>query len=146
MKTRSRLALAAGLIALSVPPAALANDALLGALVGAGAGALLGQAIGGRDGAIAGGMVGAVAGAASSAPHAVVGVATPVHYTPQVVYSAPGYYAPVYGGHPAYGHGYVYNAPPPVVVYRSAPVVVITNEHRHRHGHWHGHGHRHWHR
>ena len=63
MKRRSKLALSACLIALSLPMAAQANDALLGALVGAGAGALIGQALGGRDGAIAGGVVGAVAGA-----------------------------------------------------------------------------------
>jgi hypothetical protein len=97
-------------------------------------------------------MLGALAGVASaeSHAHASVRVAPPVAYHPQVVYSAPGYHAPVYSAHQSYGYGYVYNAPPPVVVYRSAPVVVITNDRRHRHGHGHGygygHGHRHWHR
>ena len=142
MKLTSRIALTACLCAFALPPTAQANDAVFGAVVGA----LLGQAVGGRDGAIVGGALGAFAGAASATPDTVVRVAPPPVYPPQVIYASPGYYAPAYGAHPSYGYGYVYQAPPPVVVVRNPPVVVITNEYRHRHGHWHGHSHRHWHR
>ena len=43
---------------------AMANDAVIGALLGGGAGAFVGQSIGGRDGTIIGGAIGAAAGAA----------------------------------------------------------------------------------
>ena len=155
MNARSKLALAACLIALSVPPAAQANDAVVGALFGAGAGALLGQAFGGRDGAVAGGVIGALAGAASASnDEPAVGVAAypapayvPVH-RPVAVSPAP------YGGYGAYGAyappvavPYGYAAYPrvaaPVVVYQQPPVVVVSGgRHRHHghHGHYHGHG------
>lgn len=148
MKTGSRIAaLGVSVLSLALLPAAHASDAVVGAMFGAGAGALLGQAFGGRDGAIAGGVIGALAGAAHSAPDPVVRVAPPVVYHPQLVYTAPGpYYAPAYGVHPVYGPAYGAVAPP-VVVYRSAPVVVI-NQGRppHHHGYRHGHGYGHWHR
>ena len=159
MKARSKLALSACLIALSLPPAAHANDALLGVLVGAGAGALIGQALGGRDGAIAGGVVGAVAGAAPSYRHepqvayggAYVSYPQPAYMAPPPavrVYPPVVYTAPV-GAYPPYGYG-----APPVVVVRSAPVVVINGggypHHVHgrygRHGHPHGHPVGYWYR
>jgi hypothetical protein len=110
---------------------------------------LLGQAFGGRDGAIAGGVIGALAGAAQSAHDPGVRAAPqvvyyPQPYQPQVVYTAPGpYYPPVYGTHPVYGPAYTYSAPP-AVIYRSAPVVVITHGRpHHHHGHHHGRGYGH---
>jgi hypothetical protein len=155
MKSRFPIAFSVCLLATALPPVAQANDSVLGAVVGAGAGALLGQAFGGRDGAIAGGVIGALAGAAQGAHDPVIRVAPPVvyhpyAYQPQVVYTAPGYYAPAYGIHPVYGPAYTYSAPP-AVIYRSAPVVVITHgrpHHHHGHGYGHGYGHvrGHWHR
>ncbi len=146
MKARFPIALSACLLALALPPIAQASDAVLGAVVSAGAGALLGQALGGRDGAIAGGVIGALAGAAQSAHDPVVRVAPPVVYHAhayqlQGVYAAPGpYLAPVYGTHPVYGPAYTYHAPP-AVIYRGVPVVVITHGRPpHRHGPHDGHG------
>lgn len=43
---------------------AMANDAILGAVLGGGAGAFVGHSIGGRDATIIGGAIGAAAGAA----------------------------------------------------------------------------------
>jgi len=85
--------------------AALADDAILGALIGGGTGAVVGRSIGGRDGTIIGGAIGAAAGAAigSQQRGRVEYVAPPVYYTapayPQQVYYPPQqvYYAqPVY--------------------------------------------------
>jgi hypothetical protein len=70
---------------------AMANDAVLGALLGGGAGAVVGHSIGGRDGTVIGGALGAAAGAVigSERGHGRVDYSVaPVHYT------QPGYYAP----------------------------------------------------
>ena len=105
---------------------ALANDAVLGAILGGGAGALVGRSIGGRDGTIVGGAIGAAAGAAigsESRRERVVsnyGEHVQVYYAPpvqRVYYSAP----PVY-----------YTQPVRVV----APPVYYVRER--------GHGARHW--
>ena len=55
------LALSLGLLA---SHAAVANDAVVGALLGGGAGVLVGRSVGGRNGAGIGGALGAAAGAA----------------------------------------------------------------------------------
>ena len=92
------LALSIGLLASN---AAMANDAVLGALLGGGAGVLVGRSVGGRDGAIIGGALGAAAGAAIAsqrprghyAPPAYVTYEEPLAYYPAQVYYAPlGYY------------------------------------------------------
>ena len=92
------LALSLGLLASN---AAMANDAVLGALLGGGAGVLVGRSVGGRDGAIIGGALGAAAGAAlaSQRPHGHYGPpayvtfeAAPAYYPPQVYYAPQGYY------------------------------------------------------
>jgi hypothetical protein len=90
------LTLSLGLLASN---AAMANDTILGALLGGGAGMLVGRSVGGRDGAIIGGALGAAAGAAIAAqndrprgraapPAYVTYEAPPAYYPPQ------GYYAP----------------------------------------------------
>ena len=81
--------------------AAMANDAVVGALLGGGAGVLVGRSIGGRDGAVIGGALGAAAGAAIGsdnsrtriervdyyqAPPAPAYYAQPAYYPPQQVY------------------------------------------------------------
>ena len=81
------------------------DDALLGALVGAGVGAAIGHNVHGRDGAVVGGTIGAIAGAsiaANSRSYYDSGyyVAPPTVYAPAPVYygTAPTYYqaAPIY--------------------------------------------------
>ena len=82
-------------------PVVMANDAVLGAVLGGGAGAIVGRSIGGRDGTIIGGALGAAAGAA-------IGSQSRARYVePRVEYYEP---APVYY--------------PPVHVYRPAPPAV----------------------
>lgn len=92
------LALSLGLLASN---AAMADDTLVGALLGGGAGVLVGQSVGGRDGAIIGGALGAAAGAAIASQHPrgyyappvySTYVAPPVYYPPRVYYVPPGYY------------------------------------------------------
>ena len=77
------------------------DDALLGALVGAGIGAAIGHNVHGRDGAVVGGAIGALAGAgiaASSDRYYDGGYqAVPVYYGPTDYYQA----APVYYGGPS---------------------------------------------
>src|SRR5437764_77722 len=81
------------------------DDALLGAIVGAGVGAAIGHGVHGRDGAVVGGAIGAIAGAsiaANSTSYYDSGyyVAPATVYAPAPVYydAAPVYYqaAPVY--------------------------------------------------
>lgn len=116
---------------------AQANDAVLGALLGAGAGAVIGAAVGGHEGAIVGGAIGAVGGAVAARSHTVVGVHgvanphagtyaggapvggfTPVHRPVYGPGHGPAYgpvHGPVYG--PVHGHGYFgHHGRPPVVV------------------------------
>ena len=104
--------------------AALASDAVLGAVVGGGLGAMVGNHVSGRNGAVIGGAVGAAAGAAIASDndgyrHRRSGYAyvapAPVH-----VYSP----APVYAPTPVYAPAAVYYAPPPVRIVR-APVVYV---------------------
>ena len=78
------LALALGLLSSG---AALADDAVLGALIGAGAGAVVGHSVGGRDATIIGGAIGAAAGAAIGSQH----TASRVEYVAPPVYAAPAY-------------------------------------------------------
>lgn len=68
---KRRFVFAAPLFAasLALTSAAQAGDALIGALVGAGAGLVVGHAVAGRDGAIVGGGIGAIAGAAIGSHH-----------------------------------------------------------------------------
>ena len=75
--------------------AALANDAVVGALLGGGAGAIVGHSIGGRDGTIIGGAIGAAAGAAIGSQG---GRGGHVEYvaSPPVYYAAPAYRQQVY--------------------------------------------------
>lgn len=94
------LALSLGLLA---SHAAVANDAVVGALLGGGAGVLVGRSVGGRNGAVIGGALGAAAGAAIAlqndrprghyAPPAYLTYeAAPAYYPPQVYYAPQGYY------------------------------------------------------
>ena len=72
------------------------DDALLGALVGAGIGAAIGHNVHGRDGAMVGGAIGAMAGAsiaASSDRYYDAGYpAVPVYYGDTYYQTAPAYY------------------------------------------------------
>lgn len=91
--------------------AALANDAVWGALIGGGAGAAIGGAVSGREGAIIGGAIGAATGAVVTSdgdrdhrrrhrvhqPTVVYYTAPPVYYAP-----APHVVAPVYYVRPAH--------------------------------------------
>lgn len=71
---------------------AMANDAILGAVLGGGAGAFVGHSIGGRDATIIGGAIGAAAGAAIASDNdrrhvrvverRVTYVAQPTYYAP----------------------------------------------------------------
>lgn len=106
---KKQLGITIALCMLSSTPA-LADDTVLGALIGGGAGAVVGHSIGGRDAAVIGGALGAAAGAAIASNNGGT----------RVVHSRPVYYAPP--PPPAY------YAPPPVVypqqVYYAAPVRV----------------------
>lgn len=96
MKTNLRITLTLAL-GLFTANAAMADDAVIGALLGGGAGAVVGRSVGGRDGTIIGGALGAAAGAAIGANR---GHARVDYYAP----------APVYYTQPAY-------RPQPVVYY-----------------------------
>lgn len=93
--------------------AALADDAVLGALLGGGAGAIVGHSIGGRNGTIIGGALGAATGAAiatgSSHGSRVVYSAPPAYIPPSVVYMPP---PPPPAYVPAYSQQVFYGAPP----------------------------------
>ena len=110
MKKNLRITLALSLCLFSAN-AAMADDAIWGAVLGGGAGALFGQSVGGRDGAIVGGALGAATGAAiGSQNHRPRG-----YYAPQQAYYAPPA-APVYYAQPAYY--------PTQQVYYSQPVRI----------------------
>ena len=92
------------------------DDALLGAIVGAGVGAAIGHGVHGRDGAVVGGAIGAIAGAriaANSTSYYDSGyyvAPAPVYAPPPVYYSAaPTYYAaaPVYYPRARFSYGRV---------------------------------------
>ena len=80
--------------------AAMANDAVIGAIVGGGAGALVGHSLGGRDGTIVGGVLGAAAGAAIASESRLVRVED--YPPPAPYYRRPGYYEPVRVYRPVY--------------------------------------------
>ena len=109
MKKTPCITLALALCLLSAN-AALADDAVWGALLGGGAGAVVGHSIGGRDGTIIGGAIGAAAGAAIGSERG----RDRVEYVapPPVRYAAPAYRQEVY-----YPPQEVYYAPPPRPVY-----------------------------
>jgi hypothetical protein len=78
------------------------DEALLGALVGAGIGAAIGHNVHGRDGAVVGGAIGALAGAgiaASSDRYDAGYAAVPVYYGDTYYQTAPVYY-----GRPSFGY------------------------------------------
>lgn len=126
--------------------AALANDAVIGAIVGGGLGAVVGNQVSGRNGAVIGGAVGAAAGAAIASDndrdrnyrrvhgYYVAPAPVPVYAPPPV------YQVPVYAPPP------VYYAPPPVRVV-TPPVVYVPaygRAHHHqyyRHDGYYGRGH-----
>ena len=122
MKTRIGIILSLSLGLFSAN-AAVANDAVFGAIVGGGLGAVVGNHVGGRDGAVIGGAVGAAAGVVIASeddyrhrrPGYVYGPPPPVR-----VYSR----GPVYAAVPVYAPAPVYYAPPPVHIVRG-PVVYV---------------------
>lgn len=137
------LALSLGLMTSTV---ALANDTVLGAVIGGGAGALIGHAVGGRNGTLVGGVIGATAGAVIASDQddnrrhdrRVVQYYAP---QPQTVYTTQTYYQP----EPAYyPQQQVYYAPPPVRVIAPPTTVYVTsgyrgNDHRYDHRRHHHH-------
>ena len=109
--------------------AALANDAVLGALLGGGAGAIVGHSVGGRDGTIIGGAIGAAAGAAIGAQG---GRGGQVEYVAQ----PPAYYAaPAYRQQAYYPQQQVYYTQP----VRQRPIYYVERgyerDHRRHPGH-----------
>ena len=143
MKKMTGIILAATL-GLLTSTVAVANDAVIGALIGSGAGALIGQAMGGRNGTLVGGVIGATAGAVIASEQEdtrrrdrrVVEYYAP---HPQTVYTTQTYYPPQTAYYPAQQ---VYYAPPPVRVV-APPTVYVTSgydrdphrHHHHRHPH-----------
>ena len=121
---------------------AYANDnALLGAVVGAGIGAAIGHNVHGRDGAVVGGAIGALTGAsiaASSDRYYDAGYQpSPVYYGATSTYYEP---APVYYGRPP-----VFYAPPRVdyVRYHGPHYVQHGRANDHERHDWQGdNGHR----
>jgi hypothetical protein len=107
MKKQLRTALLVSLGLLSAGTA-MANDAVIGALLGGGAGVLVGRSVGGRNGAVIGGALGAAAGAAIGSENR----------RDRVVEQRVDYYqpAPVYYEQAAYY--------PPQQVYYTQPVRV----------------------
>lgn len=112
------LALIFGLLSANV---ALANEAVLGALLGGGAGAAVGSSIHGRNGAIVGGALGAAAGAA-------IGAEQNRYRQPLGYYSPP----PVYYVEPAYYPPPVYYAPPVRIVQPSVYYIQGGYDRSHR--------------
>ena len=123
------MALSLGLLVSNV---AMANDAVLGALLGGGAGVLVGRSIGGRNGALVGGALGAAAGAA---------IGSEQQYRPRVEQRVD-YYPPP----PVYYSQQTYYPPQPVYYTQPArmvqpPVYYIDggyyrSESRHNHRDW----------
>jgi len=105
---------------------AMANDAVIGALLGGGAGAIVGQSIGGRNATIIGGAIGAAAGAAIGSDNGrTTYVERRVEYIPPppVYYSQPVRVVP---GPMVYGS--------PVRVIETPVYYVKDRHHRHSHG------------
>ena len=110
MNTKTRtLIVTFGMLASS---AAMANDAVWGALLGGGAGAAIGGSVSGRNGAIVGGAIGAATGAVIASdddryqtdyrprrvyqPQTVYYTAPPVYYAQPTRVVTPVYYVPGY--------------------------------------------------
>lgn len=116
MKLKQTLGIATVLsLGLATSSVALANDAVIGALIGGTAGAFVGRSMGGRDAAVAGGVIGAAAGAAIATqprtyhqPRATYYPSQQAYYAPPPAYHVrqPGYYPPQQ----------VYYAPPAIQV------------------------------
>ena len=113
---------------------AMANDAVVGAIIGGGAGAFVGQSIGGRDATIIGGALGAAAGVAIASDRGrTTYVERRVEYVPppRVAYQQPVRIqpAPVY-----YGYGpRVRVVETPVYYVRDQPVYYVRDKHFDRH-------------
>ena len=109
---RTTILLSLGLLSAST---AMANDAVIGALLGGGAGVLVGRSVGGRNGAVIGGALGAAAGAAIGSENR----------RDRVVEQRVDYYspAPVYYEQPAYYPQQVYYTQP--VRIEQQPIYVI---------------------
>ena len=119
-----------GLLSLCLLSAnAMANDAVIGALLGGGAGAFIGQSVGGRNATIIGGAIGAATGAAiGSEQGRTTYVEHRVEYVPSYAPARVQYVAPP-------PPVYYYTQPAPVVYSRSvqvvqSPVYVVKNKHR----------------
>ena len=134
---RNVMLLSLGLLSAS---AAMADDAIWGALIGGGAGALVGRSVGGRNGAVIGGALGAATGVAIASDRHPVRVQQRVEYYPS---------APIYVAQETYY--------PPQQVYYSEqvrfeppPVYYIEGRHdrgprwRHHERNWDRHDHRAW--
>jgi len=125
---RTTILLSLGLLSAGT---AMADDAVVGALLGGGAGVLVGRSVGGRNGAVIGGALGAAAGAA-------IGSENRRGYVEQRVdYYSP---APVYYEQPAYYPQQVYYTRPVRVEQR--PVYYVRDgrdwdeRDHHRHHGW----------
>lgn len=111
MKKQLRIAMifSIGLLSANL---AMANDAVLGALLGGGAGAVVGRSIGGRNSTVIGGALGAAAGAAIGSNYR----------NPRAEYYPP---SPVYYGPPVYSSPQVYYTRP--VRIQQRPVYYVQN-------------------
>ncbi len=100
-KLGGALLLSLGLLSSGV---AMANDAVIGALLGGGAGAMVGHSLGGRDGTIIGGALGAAAGAAIASESRPARVVQRVDYypPPPAYYVEKAHYEPVRIYRPGY--------------------------------------------
>ena len=130
VKTIAPKAAAAALVSLCLLSAnAMANDAIVGAIIGGGAGAFVGQSFGGRDATIIGGALGAAAGVAIASDRGRTSyVERRVEYIPppppQIYYEQPVRVMPAPG---YYGYG-------PRVRVVETPVYYVRDKHfNHRH-------------
>ena len=125
---RTTLLLSLGLLSAGT---AMANDAVIGALLGGGAGVLVGRSVGGRNGAVIGGALGAAAGAAIGSENRRDRVEQRVDYYQP---------APVYYEQPAYYPQQVYYTQPvrveqqPVYIVRGGRDWDERGHHRHDRG------------
>ena len=133
VKTIVPKAAATALVSLCLLSAnAMANDAVVGAIIGGGAGAFVGHSIGGRDATIIGGALGAAAGAAIGSDRGrTTYVERRVEYIPppppRVYYEQPVRVIPAPG---YYGYG-------PRVQVVPAPVYYVRDKHfRRDHRDW----------
>lgn len=121
----------------------LANDAVIGALIGGGAGAVIGSSVGGRNGAVVGSVIGAATGVAIASEPRRYHEQRVEYYAPQPVYypSQQTYYSapPAY-----YPPQQVYYAPPPVRVVTSPTVYISGGHYDPRHHRHHGYDHHRW--